>query len=70
MASWTWPSSGFGQKAEKLYNGLLSGWHVFGIELNYYHVVDIFLAGIVGAASSPFAPLPSSLPSSPIEIQL
>jgi NosR/NirI family transcriptional regulator, nitrous oxide reductase regulator len=48
IASWTWPSSAFGQKAEKLYSGLLSGWHVFGIELNYYHVVDIFLAGIVG----------------------
>jgi thioredoxin reductase/ferredoxin len=48
IASWIWPSSGFGHRAEKLYNGLLSGWHVFGIELNYYHVVDIFLAGIVG----------------------
>jgi len=42
--SWIWPG-GF---TEKLFNGLLSSWSVFGIELNYYHVVDIFLAGIVG----------------------
>jgi len=48
VISWTWPSSGLGRGAEKLYNGLLSGWSVLGVELNYYHVVDIFLAGIVG----------------------
>ncbi|MGH9318198.1 MAG: NAD(P)-binding domain-containing protein, partial [Thermoanaerobaculia bacterium] len=48
VVSWTWPSSGLGRGAEKLYNGLLSGWSILGIELNYYHVVDIFLAGIVG----------------------
>lgn len=30
------------------YHGLLSGWAVLGVQLNYYHVVDILLAGIVG----------------------
>jgi polyferredoxin len=48
FASWTWPNSNFGHRAEKLYSGLLSSWSVFGVELNYYHVVDIFMAGIIG----------------------
>ena len=34
--------------AGELFGGLLSGWSPLGIELNYYHLVDIFLAGIVG----------------------
>ena len=46
--SWTWPLTRIGAAAQKFYDGLLSGWHPFGIELNYYHVVDMFLAGIVG----------------------
>jgi NosR/NirI family nitrous oxide reductase transcriptional regulator len=46
--SWTWPGSKLGSAAQRLYDGLLSGWHLFGVELNYYHVVDMFLAGIVG----------------------
>jgi NosR/NirI family transcriptional regulator, nitrous oxide reductase regulator len=46
--SWTWPNSRIGGAAQRLYDGLLSGWHPLGIELNYYHLVDIFLAGIVG----------------------
>ncbi len=46
--SWTWPGTRVGSAAEKFYSGLLSGWSVLGIELNYYHVVDIFLAGIIG----------------------
>jgi NosR/NirI family nitrous oxide reductase transcriptional regulator len=44
VVSWTWP----GGLAHRVYTGLLSNWSVFGVELNYYHVVDIFLAGIVG----------------------
>jgi NosR/NirI family nitrous oxide reductase transcriptional regulator len=48
VVSWTWPGTKIGSAAEKLYNGLLSGWSPLGIELNYYHVVDMFLAGIVG----------------------
>ncbi|MGH9364796.1 MAG: NAD(P)-binding domain-containing protein [Thermoanaerobaculia bacterium] len=48
VVSWSWPGTQIGRAAETLYNGLLSGWSPFGIELNYYHVVDMFLAGIVG----------------------
>jgi polyferredoxin len=46
--SWTWPDTGAGRIAGKFYDGLLSNWSVLGVELNYYHVVDMFLAGIVG----------------------
>nr|MDQ2970733.1 NAD(P)-binding domain-containing protein [Acidobacteriota bacterium] len=48
VISWTWPNSRLGGSAGKLFSGLLSSWSILGIELNYYHVVDIFLAGIVG----------------------
>jgi thioredoxin reductase/NAD-dependent dihydropyrimidine dehydrogenase PreA subunit len=46
--SWTWPHSKLGLAAGRLFTGLLSTWSAFGVELNYYHVVDVFLAGIVG----------------------
>lgn len=46
--SWSWPHSMIGLQAAKLFNGLLNGWDVLGVQLNYYHIVDIFLAGIVG----------------------
>jgi thioredoxin reductase/ferredoxin len=46
--SWSAPHSGFGVAAAKFYRGLLNGWSLFGIELNYYHIVDIFIAGIIG----------------------
>jgi ferredoxin len=46
--SWTWPESRVGRAAGKLYEGLLSGWSVLGVEINYYYLVDVFLAGIVG----------------------
>jgi ferredoxin len=46
--SWTAPNTRVGGAAEKIFSGLLSSWSVLGIQLNYYHVVDIFLAGIVG----------------------
>ncbi|MGE5278461.1 MAG: NAD(P)-binding domain-containing protein [Acidobacteriota bacterium] len=48
VVSWIAPNTGLGRGAGKLYGGLLSGWSVFGVELNYYHLVDVFLAGIVG----------------------
>ncbi len=48
VLSWSLPNSGFGRAAQKFSDGLLSGWHPLGLELNYYHLVDIFLAGIVG----------------------
>lgn len=48
IVSWTWPHSLLGNKAATWFGGLLTGWSVFRVQLNYYHVVDIFLAGIVG----------------------
>jgi len=51
VISWTWPATKLGTAAQKLYDGLLSGWQPFGLELNYYHVVDMFLAGIVGVGA-------------------
>jgi thioredoxin reductase/NAD-dependent dihydropyrimidine dehydrogenase PreA subunit len=48
VVSWTWPSSGIGRVAGKFYDRFLSDWTVLGVHLDYYHVVDLFLAGIVG----------------------
>lgn len=44
IIGWNWR----GGVADQWYHKLLSSWSVFGVELNYYHVVDIFMAGIVG----------------------
>src|SRR5687768_1938646 len=49
--SWTWPNTRVGHAAGKFYDGLLSGWSVLGVQLNYYYVVDLFLAGIVGVGA-------------------
>ena len=46
--SWIAPVSAVGRAAGRFYDGLLSNWSIFGIEVNYYHAVDLFLAGIVG----------------------
>jgi thioredoxin reductase/ferredoxin len=48
VISWSWPDSRIGQIAGKFYGGFLSNLSVFGVSLDYYHVVDIFLAGIIG----------------------
>lgn len=48
VISWSWPNTRVGHAASKFYDGLLSNWSILGIQLNYYHVVDIFLAGIIG----------------------
>jgi NosR/NirI family nitrous oxide reductase transcriptional regulator len=49
VVAWTAPSSTLGQTSAQLYRGLLSDWNLFGIiQLNYYSVVDITLAGIIG----------------------
>ncbi len=39
------------QPLDSIYAGLLSGWSVLGIQINYYQVVDVFLAGTVGVAA-------------------
>jgi NosR/NirI family transcriptional regulator, nitrous oxide reductase regulator len=51
VISWSWPSAPIGHAAQRFYDGLLSSWSVLGIQLNYYHLVDIFLAGIVGVGT-------------------
>ena len=48
VISWSWPGSRFGSAAGRFYSGLLSDWSILGLQVNYYHVVDILLAGIVG----------------------
>ena len=48
VISWSWPNTSVGQAAAKFYEHGLSNFSVFGIRLDYYHLVDIFLAGIVG----------------------
>jgi NosR/NirI family transcriptional regulator, nitrous oxide reductase regulator len=50
IVNWAWPQSALGVRAASWYSGLLSRWSLFGVELNYYHIVDIFLAGIIGLA--------------------
>ena len=42
--SWIWPSS----FAQPLFDGILNGWHPFGIQTNYYWIVDVGFAGILG----------------------
>ena len=48
VISWSWPDTRVGHAASTFYDGLLSNWSVLGVQLNYYHVVDTFLAGIIG----------------------
>jgi NosR/NirI family nitrous oxide reductase transcriptional regulator len=48
IVSWVWPQSTAGGLAAKWFSGLLDGWSFVGVQLNYYHIVDIFLAGVVG----------------------
>lgn len=48
LISWISPDSNFGRTVNGFYGGLLYGWQIFGIQLNYKYMVDLFLAGIVG----------------------
>jgi NosR/NirI family transcriptional regulator, nitrous oxide reductase regulator len=48
IISWSWPQSTFGMTARKFYGMFLNNWSLFGIHLDYYHAVDIFMAGIIG----------------------
>jgi thioredoxin reductase/ferredoxin len=42
--SWIWPSSAW----RPLFDGILNGWHPFGVQTNYYWIVDVGFAGILG----------------------
>ena len=48
IISWTWPRSGVGRQLGTLFYTALNDISVLGVRLDYYHVVDLFLAGIVG----------------------
>lgn len=48
ISTWAWPKAAFAAGLRSAFSGLLNGWSVLGIQLNYYHIVDIFLAGIIG----------------------
>ncbi len=48
VISWVWPDTGVGTALRLFHEGLLYGWKLWGIQLNYKWVVDILLAGIVG----------------------
>jgi len=42
--SWIWP----GSFAGPVFDGLSSGWHPLGVQTNYYWIVDVGFAGILG----------------------
>jgi NosR/NirI family transcriptional regulator, nitrous oxide reductase regulator len=44
IAAWIAP----GSMAQRLFDGMLGGWHPFGVQTNYYWIVDVGLAGILG----------------------
>lgn len=48
ILSWVLPESAMATTFAEVYKGMLNGWALFGVQLNYYHLVDLFLAGIVG----------------------
>ena len=46
--SWIAPNSALGHTIAMWYAGLLDQWSLLGVQLNFSHVVDIFLDGIIG----------------------
>ncbi len=48
IVSWTWPASATGEFFRQFYEGLLYGWQLAGVQLNYRWIVDMMLAGVVG----------------------
>ena len=48
IASWLMPDSPIGEGLRALYEGMLYGWQIGGIQLNYRWSVDLLLAGVVG----------------------
>jgi len=50
VVSWVAPGSWLGSRAGTWFYGMLSGWQVAGVRLNYYWLVDVGLAGIFGVA--------------------
>ena len=48
VVGWVTPQTDVGKGANMIFAGMFQSWHLFGIQLNYKYVVDLFLAGIVG----------------------
>src|SRR5207245_1092571 len=48
VVTWYWPESSIGRPLARFYDTMLANNPIGGISLDYYHVVDMFLAGIVG----------------------
>jgi NosR/NirI family transcriptional regulator, nitrous oxide reductase regulator len=48
VISWVTPQSSSGEFFRQLYEGMLYGWQVAGIQLNYRWSIDLMLAGVVG----------------------
>ncbi len=50
VVGWVMPNTSIGGFAKSFYYGLLSGWHIGPVQLNYYWIVDVGLAGIAGVS--------------------
>lgn len=48
MVGWASPGSAVGRAAEGAFRAMFTGFAPLGIQINYWHVVDLFLAGILG----------------------
>ena len=48
VIAWVWPGSAVGEALRQLHEGLLYGWSLGGVPLNYSYLVDLMLAGVVG----------------------
>ncbi len=48
VIGWIWPESGIGAALRQVHEGLLYGWSLGGVPLNYSYLVDLMLAGVVG----------------------
>jgi polyferredoxin len=48
IIGWATPGTDFGRSVNAVFNGMFQSWSVYGIQLNYKYVVDLFLAGAVG----------------------
>jgi NosR/NirI family nitrous oxide reductase transcriptional regulator len=48
VVSWVAPQSAAGDFFRQLYEGMLYGWQIAGIQLNYRWSIDLMLAGVVG----------------------
>jgi NosR/NirI family nitrous oxide reductase transcriptional regulator len=51
IAGWIWPETALGQAMTRLYAGAVKGFSPLGIQLNYYWIVDVTLAGIIGVGA-------------------